>query len=476
MKLTITHKLILAFTALTLLILIATLVLARWSFERGFLDYVNAIEKTRLEQISNELSEEYVKAGSNWDSMTSEHFNEVVHHAMRGLRDNIEARSPHHMGQPPSPDHRRGHRRGPPTALFNENGRHIAGSKIVSTDISNENIKHITTPIYIDNKIVGELRSNLRRIFNTPQETAFSKQQLKTSWIIGIISLLLAIMISMFLAKGLLAPIRRMINNVGQLSDGDYSVRLNEKRTDELGQLMSDFDHLAMKLEENQTSRRRWLAEISHELRTPLTVLTGEIEALKDGLRKFDKDQLDSLQQETLRLNYLVDDLYELSLSDIGGLRYEFTKTDLKSCLDTTFENIQHKLDNQSIDLVIKSDTVWVNADTKRINQLLTNLLNNALAYTDAPGRIEVTLLNMGKFAVIEINDTPPGVDELACEQLFEPLFRQEASRSRRTGGAGLGLSICRNIVKAHNGKISALPSALGGLCIRIELPVVNQV
>lgn len=470
MKLTITHKLILAFSALTLLILIATLVLARWSFEKGFLDYVNAIEQTRLEQIGNELSEEYIKAGSSWDSMTPEHFDEVVHHAMRGLRKNGKGKPPHHMGRPPGP----GHRRGPPTALFGEMGQQIVGSNLIDTS-TNENIKHIAVPILINNEVVGELRSNLRRVFNTPQETAFSKQQLRTSWIIGIISLVLAIMISMFLAKGLLAPIRRMIGNVAQLSDGDYSVRLNEKRSDELGQLMSDFDHLAMKLEENQSSRRRWLAEISHELRTPLTVLTGEIEALKDGLRKFDKEQLNSLEQEAKRLHYLVDDLYELSLSDIGGLRYEFTKIDLNSCLDTAAAGIQERLASQNIELVIKSNTVWVNADAKRIIQLFTNLFENSLAYTDAPGRIEVTLFHSGELAVIEIKDTPPGVDDLVCEQLFVPLFRQEVSRSRRTGGAGLGLSICRNIVKAHNGIITASPSSLGGLCIRIELPAVEH-
>ena len=110
--------------------------------------------------------------------------------------------------------------------------------------------------------------------------------------------------------------------------------------------------------------------------------------------------------------------------------------------------------------------------DDSRLYQLFMNLLRNSLFYTDRPGKIEVDVNVTTHNALININDTPPGVAPAQCERLFEPLYRQDASRSRREAGAGLGLSICRNIVQAHNGHISASPSPLGGVHIHIQLPV----
>ena len=124
--------------------------------------------------------------------------------------------------------------------------------------------------------------------------------------------------------------------------------------------------------------------------------------------------------------------------------------------------------------LSTSSDVVGLTiaADVQRIDQLLQNLLQNSLAYTDAPGRVTVALSQTASAVIITIDDTLPGVEEVDCEQLFDPLFRREASRSRRTGGAGLGLAICRNIVTAHGGSIYASPSALGGLRIQVEIPL----
>ncbi len=207
-----------------------------------------------------------------------------------------------------------------------------------------------------------------------------------------------------------------------------------------------------------------------------MTVLAGKIEALKDGVRSFDCQQLDSLDEETQRLQHLIDDLYELSLSDVGGLRYEFATVDLKDCVESALETIRKRAFEQGIELVVNGDAdTLVNADARRMDQLFRNLVENSLAYTDSPGRVEVTVTRDVERAVIEIQDTPPGVTGAECENLFEPLYRRDASRSRSTAGAGLGLAICRNIVEAHGGAITASPSALGGLCMRIELPMARE-
>jgi len=489
MRLSITQKLVLAFLGLTLTVLIATLGLARWSFERGFQDYVYTLEQNRLEWMRDVLAKEYESSGDNWNSITPRRFDELLSFVIAAPMDQVvegnlidpppggppprrgpKPRPDGDFGEPRPPEHRRG-RLGPPTALFDKNSRNIAGA-----ELDDPLAEHIRVPIVVDGETVGEIRSGPMHQISSAQDTAFSRQQLNMSWAIGLIALLLAAAMSLALARGLLAPVRRMVSTVARLSGGDYSARLQESRNDELGQLMADLDHLGFTLEEERSSRRQWLADISHELKTPLTVLSGEIEALRDGVRRFDSEQLHSLDQEVQRLRFLIDDLYELSVSDVGGLRYTFSAFNLRDCLDSVANATRNRAAENGLDIVITgAEQLPVKADINRIDQLFQNLIENSLAYTDAPGRIEVTLSPSNGFAIVEIHDTAPSASQAECERLFEPLFRREASRNRRTGGAGLGLAICRNIVEAHRGTITASPSPLGGLCIRVEVPTLRE-
>ena len=189
-------------------------------------------------------------------------------------------------------------------------------------------------------------------------------------------------------------------------------------------------------------------------------------------MRQFDLAQIDSLDQEVRRLRFLIDDLFELSLSDVGGLRYSFSRLNLQEAIHAAMSAGTSRAKDIGLELALKGDDdVFISGDINRVDQLLQNLFENSLAYTDAPGRIEIILSKNHQSAVIEIHDTAPGATELECVQLFEPFFRREASRNRREGGTGLGLAICRNIVEAHRGTISASPSPRGGLCIHIEIP-----
>lgn len=484
MVLTISKKLTLAFLGLTIVVLISTLGLARWSFEQGFLDYVNALEETRLKLLAASLSREYLDAGSSWSTLTGRRFEALLwEYAPENPDEEGGSGRPPPPGfmlpppdfspsSPPRPGPPGGGppRQGPPTALYGVDGKFIAGAPFPP-----EVIKPIRVSVLVEGELVGELRSAPRRHFNTPQETAFSRQQWITSGFIGAISLVLAVVVSLMLTRILLAPIRRTISGISRLSNGDYSTRLNEHRKDELGQLMGDLDRLAHKLEENRASRQRWLADISHELRTPVTVLTGEIEAMKDGIRPLDMEQVLSLDQETTRLRHLIEDLYELSVSDIGGLRYSFGPVDIRQSVTTAVEAIQMRADEKGVELKVDGEVdKMLSADSQRLDQLFVNLLENSLAYTDSPGRIEITLSSHTDKVIIKIQDTPPGVDGDECEKLFEPLYRHEISRSRRTAGVGLGLAICRNIVDAHQGAIMASPSELGGLCIQLVFPITS--
>ena len=180
---------------------------------------------------------------------------------------------------------------------------------------------------------------------------------------------------------------------------------------------------------------------------------------------------------EVIRLNRLVDDLYQLALSDIGALTYRKGELDVVELLVESLQRIEPELERGHLTLSTRlpKDEIIIYGDAERLGQLFGNILKNTIAYTDSGGKLEVTVESLERCVLIEIMDSAPGVPIGTEGRLFDRLSRLEESRNRASGGAGLGLAICRNIVEAHEGVIEALPSDLGGLLIRITLPTSEQ-
>jgi two-component system sensor histidine kinase BaeS len=230
---------------------------------------------------------------------------------------------------------------------------------------------------------------------------------------------------------------------------------------------------MAVALERNEKTRRQWLADISHELRTPVAVLQGEIEALLDGVRPINPEAVRSLHGEALRLHRLVDDLYQLALSDLGALVYRKENFDLGDILTDCIETFRPRFEEKKIALRAADalEGFIVFGDAQRLHQLFANLFDNSLKYTDARGELRLSASRAAGFVTVVLEDTAPAVPEGQLDRLFERLYRVDVSRSRASGGSGLGLSICKNIAEAHGGTISAGLSNLGGLSITVTLP-----
>jgi two-component system sensor histidine kinase BaeS len=497
----ISQKLFLAFVGLTSIVLIATLSLARWSFDQGFLDYINGLEQERLQYLSNELLALYAanpvsqtdpsvmteqQSTRVWQSINQKALTQAIAlHAPRPQKyrpDGSAMPPPRPIGDNPplGPGSQLGPPRrrppfasppsGPPTGLYSAAQQFIVGADIDHADV------RISLPLIFDDQVVGYLYSSPIRDIESSSATAFSQQQRWTSMGIGLLCLLLASAIAWWLSRFLLIPVKQVMLGVSYLSQGNYDQRLSPQRTDELGQLMANIDHLALTLSKNRSAKNRWLADISHELRTPLSILCGEIDAIKAGIRTFNHIQLISLEQEVLRMKHLVDDLYELSLSDVGGLRYHFQRVNVSESLQSTLNSMATSLQDKGLTLQSKlQPEVYLSADMLRLEQLFINLLMNSMAYTDSPGVIDVRLSQQNKTMILTINDTKPSASIEECEHLFEPLYRQDSARTRRGSGAGLGLTICKNIVEAHDGTIKAIPSPQGGLCIEVQLPMHRE-
>ncbi len=291
--------------------------------------------------------------------------------------------------------------------------------------------------------------------------------------------LLLSVCISLIVARKLVRPINALTKGIHRLSCGDYTVRVPIPSTDELGRLACDFNSLALALEHNEESRQQWVADIAHELRTPLAILRGEIEALQDGIRAVDAKALDSLHSEIMRIGRLVEDLYQLSLFDVGALTYRKDAIDpiplIKQVIQLFRDEFRRKGVSLSAFLPESVNPGLVFGDAERLQQLFTNIVENSLKYTRSTGKMEIHAKYNPNQLHFTFQDSAPGVPIAEHEKLFDRLYRVEASRNRKTGGMGLGLTICHNIVKAHEGTIVASSSPLGGLQIDIFIPLIEE-
>lgn len=329
-------------------------------------------------------------------------------------------------------------------------------------------------------RTIGWLSAGGPDMISDAADIAFQEQQMRATLQIAGVSVVLAALVALLLARVILAPVKRLMAATHRLASGDFTTRVPAGRRDELDRLAGDFNVLADSLQTAQRSRRDFIADISHELRTPLAVLRSELEAIEDGVHAFDRDSLTSLQTEVTLLNTIIEDLYELSLSDVGALSYHKEPVDIgtltASAVDAFRES--YKAKQLTLRLTLPEPDGATDAplpfevDPGRFMQLLKNLLQNSLRYTDAGGEVRVAIALTHDGWRLDVHDSEPCVPAAALPRLFDRLYRVDASRSRQSGGAGLGLALCRAIVVAHGGAIDALPSPLGGVRIVAHFPV----
>jgi len=335
----------------------------------------------------------------------------------------------------------------------------------------------IERDIKVDGKVVGRMRLvPLRQaIGSDASATGFLREQLQSLLLLSSALILLAILAAIWLARHLLRPVDALREVTARIACGEFDARAPLLSRDELAELALHVNAMAEALEESEQQRRKMLADVSHELRTPLTVIRGEIEALLDGIRKADAGALASLHAEVLRLNKLVDDLHQLTLADAGDLQYQWQEADLSQLLLPMLARYQPRAQQAGLDLswsLPPSAVMLRKADAGRLTQVLTNLLENSVRYTDSGGQIVVALTQANRMAELTVEDSAPGVPQEAYSAMFDRLYRADAARSRARGGSGLGLAICKALVEAHGGSITALPSVLGGVKMLIRLPL----
>jgi len=292
----------------------------------------------------------------------------------------------------------------------------------------------------------------------------------------GSLAIGIALLLTFVLSRRMTSPIEVLAKAARRLGHGDLSQRVRLQGESEVTALAEAFNSMAADLEYAEQLRRNMVADVAHELRTPLSNIQGYLEAIRDGVVEPDAAAIRSLSEETYLLSRLVNELQELSLAEAGELKLVYQGEDIANLVRQAVTPWQPQLTagEISLSLELADDLPLVNIDWQRVNEVLHNILENAVAHTPKGGTINVTTNAKGKWVEVSVSDTGEGIPAEDLPHIFERFYRVDKSRARATGGSGLGLTIAKRLIEAHGGTI-AVQSKLGqGSRFSFTLPVAE--
>ena len=341
--------------------------------------------------------------------------------------------------------------------------------------------KNSALPVEVAGQVVGYLLAEGGVGVNQVAEN-FLLNRLSTAAITaGLIAGGLAMLLAIFLTYSLMRPVRALTRAAQRLGAGDLAQRVQVKGDDDLAVLGSAFNHMADSLQQAQESRRSLTADIAHELRNPLAVQRASLEALQDGVFPLTPQALEPVLEQNLLLTRLVDDLRTLVLAETGQLKLERQPTDLAALVERLVERFKPQAAQRQVTLRLENGlsseagtdaSGMVDLDPLRVEQILNNLLSNALRFTPQAGEIVIGLDRAGMQVQVSVRDYGPGIPEDALPHIFERFYRADRSRSRAEGGSGLGLAIALHLAEAHGGTLVAANLPQGGAVFTLSLPL----
>jgi signal transduction histidine kinase len=330
-----------------------------------------------------------------------------------------------------------------------------------------------SAPLLVGSRAVGRVViSPASGALYTPEERDLRRSLDRLHLISGTLAIVAALAIAFLLAQTLTRPLRRLRHTAEQMEQGDLDARVEPQGSAEFVALGRALNRLADTLEHEEEIRKANAADLAHELRTPVNALLTRIEAAQDDVLPA-AENLQAMHDEALRLTRLLDDLARLADSERPGMLLEKHRVDLAEVAENVAASFAPRFTDSGVSLVVDSQPVFVAGDKGRLEQIATNLIANAWRYTDE-GEVRVVVGPDGDFAVLEVADTGVGIPADDLRHIFTRFWRGDRSRSRATGGAGIGLSIVRELVRAHDGRIDVDSTVGRGSRFRVILPAFS--
>ncbi|OQX29855.1 MAG: hypothetical protein B0D92_01505 [Spirochaeta sp. LUC14_002_19_P3] len=384
-----------------------------------------------------------------------------------------DSRDFHHHGGG-YPPHRRSSQKPPPVErllLTDANGRVLfntvgySGGSYLGTGTEVRYKRELVGYLYVGQMLSGAASDS---------ETFFIRSAGIRTWVFTALVFLAAVLLGLLLTRHIVVPVKGLSAAAREVEDGTLSVRVPERRKDELGDLSRGFNSMTSSLEAADRQRRQIIANSAHELRTPVSLIRTRIEMMEEGVYPLNTENLAALARETDHLVELIEELKTLAVLESPDFTMKRDVLNLGELAASELESNRPAIARSGIEVLLRKDkgNVSVSGSTEKLRRLLKNLLANALRY--AAGRIFITVGANANGAELRVEDDGPGIPEDKRTKIFERFFRLDPSRSRDSGGSGLGLAICREIVKAHGGEISVSQSPeLGGAAFTVILPLV---
>jgi two-component system sensor histidine kinase BaeS len=303
-----------------------------------------------------------------------------------------------------------------------------------------------------------------------PLLLAVNRVLLWTAITAGIVGLVIALVLS----RSLTSPLRRLTEAVQRFARGERNLNLPKPSGDEVGDLTRSFQGMMSEIERQESLRKEMTADIAHELRTPLSVIRANLDALSDGVYPLTKENLTPIRESTELLDRLIEDLRTLELADAGKLALAISDVDVPRLMQRAAARFSpHAGEHaQKIEIRPAEDLPPVKADLQRLEQILGNLLDNALRHTPDGGEIVLGAVRGPDAIQITVEDSGPGIPADSIGRIFERFYRLDSGRARTEGGSGLGLAIARKLAEAHGGSLTAENRAEGGARFILRLPI----
>lgn len=348
-------------------------------------------------------------------------------------------------------------------SLYNEKHQFIVGEP------TTDQISY--RPIMVEQKVVGYL--GLKPVLDQDDASSinFFSNQKRYLFLVYVLTVLSSMVAALLMATYFKKPIQRLLKATLELTRGNYQHQVLIKRNDELGDLSNQLNHLADILHQHEQSRRQWVADTSHELKTPLAVLQVQIEAMQDGIRKSTPEHLAAMMRQVESLKKLTQDLADLAQAEAQQLKCYFAEVNPWDIVLQELDNFKPTFEQHQLEVSYVGEDALLSLDRDRFKQIIVNLFGNCVRYTEQGGKIQIHTQQNEQQWILYVDDSPLGVNDEQLARLGERFYRVDDSRTRSTGGTGLGLALSCKLAQALGGSLTFDHSPLGGLRCVLTFP-----
>jgi two-component system sensor histidine kinase BaeS len=447
MKMGLRLKLSLAFLLITMLLITTVSVLANFFLEKQFKAYIIDKQAQKNKDIVALLASRYSDWGDQWD------LNGLESIGVNTLGEGILIRV--HDGDGDVLWDARVHNNGMCTSIL----QHMASNMQAYDPGFSGGYVEANYPIILNGNSIGGVDIGYYGpYFYSDTDLQFLKTLNVLLFWAAVIAALASLIIGAVLARQLSRPIVKVIHSAQKIAKGDYKDRITGKSsTREIIELTETINSLAETLGKQEALRKRLTADVAHELRTPIATLQSHLEAMIDGTWKADAKRLGSCHEEIVRLSSLVGDIEKLTRYEGENLVLNIKRFDIYTLLQRVVSNYRIEYRKKNVSLDLDGSEEFIEADEDKISQVVINLLSNALKYTPEGGSVGITMKSSEHFTEIIIADNGIGIASEDLPNIFERFYRTDKSRTRLTGGTGIGLAIAKTIMDAHHGDITVL-------------------